>query len=184
MWLKGDRDMIGTSAGCRHFIEANMDENEPKKIDREEPLRLQDMMQRNVIRATMDTTLGEAVTLCFQHRIRHLPILNSQGKLAGIVTDRDLRFYISHRLGTIMENNADRETLHHHLHVMMVRRVITGRPEMTLADATQLMLDNHIGCLPVVDPLNQIVGIVTANDFLHMIATGKLSRAPVMESQE
>ncbi|MBZ5498721.1 MAG: CBS domain-containing protein [Acidobacteriia bacterium] len=140
----------------------------------EEPVRLKSIMQQNVIRAEMDSTLGEAMTILFQHRIRHLPVLNSQERLAGLVTDRDLRFYISHRLGTIMENNSDRETLHHHLNVIMVRRVITGRPEMTVPEAARLMLDNHVGCLPVVDAEHHVLGIVTASDFLRLIAEGKL----------
>jgi acetoin utilization protein AcuB len=139
------------------------------------PLTLESVMQKNVVRADMDTTIGEAMTICFQHRIRHLPVLNSQGRLAGIVTDRDLRFYISHRLGTIMENNTDRETLHRHLHVVMVRRVITARPDMTVADAARLMVDYHVGCLPVVDAENRLLGIMTSGDFLRLIADGKLA---------
>jgi len=152
-----------------------MPENEPQRDSDHEPVRLGTIMRQNVVRAGLDTTLGEAVTLCFQHRIRHLPVVHGDEKLAGMVTDRDLRFYISHRMGTIMEKNADRETLHHHLHVIMVRRVIAGRPEMTLEDAAQLMLDNHIGCLPVVDGESHLVGIVTATDFLRMIADGELA---------
>jgi acetoin utilization protein AcuB len=132
-------------------------------------------MQKNVVRATEDTTIGEAMTLCFQHRIRHLPVVNNLGKLVGIVTDRDLRFYISHRLGTIMENNTDRETLHRHVHVIMVRRVITGRMETPVADAAQLMVDHHVGCLPVVDKENRLLGLVTSGDFLRLIADGKLA---------
>ena len=104
-----------------------MDPNEQAKPDqiageKKSPMKLESIMQRNVVRADTDTTLGEAMTICFQHRIRHLPVVNNREKLAGLVTDRDLRFYISHRLGTIMENNSDRETLHHHVHVMMVRK--------------------------------------------------------------
>lgn len=141
------------------------------------PIRLKSIMKTDVVRAEMDTTLGEAMTICFQHRIRHLPVLDSSGQLAGLVTDRDLRFYISHRLGTIMENKSDRETLHHHLHVIMVRRVITGRPEMTVAQAARQMLDNHVGCLPVADADNHLVGIVTASDFLYLISEEKLVAA-------
>ncbi len=149
--------------------------------DSTESLRLKDVMHQDVIRADMDATLGEAMTICFQHRIRHLPVLNSDGKLVGLVTDRDMRFYVSHRIGTIMENNSDRETLHHHLHVIMVRRLITGRPEMSIAQAARLMLDNHVGCLPVVDAENHLVGIVTAGDFLRLIADGILTALPVVD---
>jgi acetoin utilization protein AcuB len=135
-------------------------------------------MQKDVVRANMDTSIGEAMTICFQHRIRHLPILTGEGRLVGIVTDRDLRFYISHRLGTIMENNTDRETLHRHLNVVMVRRVITAKPEMTVADAARLMVDYHVGCLPVVDAENRLLGIMTSGDFLRLIADGKLAAQP------
>jgi acetoin utilization protein AcuB len=134
-------------------------------------------MQTSVIRAAMDSTLGEAMTLCFQHRIRHLPVINDEGKLVGLLTDRDLRFYISHRLGTIMENNSDREALHHHLHVIMVRRVVSGRPEMTITQATRLMLDNRIGCLPIIDGESRLVGIVTTGDFLRLIAEEDITAA-------
>lgn len=147
----------------------------PVPAETMEPIRLKAIMQQNVIRADMDATLGEAMTICFQHRIRHLPVLSSEGKLAGLVTDRDLRFYISHRLGTIMENTSDRETLHHHLHVIMLRRVITGRPEMAVTEAARLMLDNHVGCLPVVDEQHHVLGIVTTSDFLRLIADGRLA---------
>lgn len=142
------------------------------------PILLKDVMQKDVIRAGMDATLGEAMTICCQHRIRHLPVISGEGKLTGLVTDRDLRFYISHRLGTIMENKTDRETLHHHLHVMMIRRVVTGAPGMTITQAARLMLDNRIGCLPVVDADNSLVGIVTAGDFLRLIADQTLAPAP------
>jgi acetoin utilization protein AcuB len=157
-------------------MEANeQDRSGPIPPGTKEPLRLESVMQKNIVRADTDTTVGEAMTICFQHRIRHLPVLNSQGRLVGIVTDRDLRFYISHRLGTIMENNTDRETLHRHLHVIMVRRVITGRPDMTVADAARLMVDYHVGCLPVVDAENRLLGIMTSGDFLRLIADGKLA---------
>jgi acetoin utilization protein AcuB len=141
--------------------------------DRQElqnPLNLCDIMKKEIIRATMDTTLGEAVALCFQHRIRHLPIIDLQEKLVGLVTDRDLRLYISHRMGTIMENSSDRETLHHRLNVIMIRRVITGKLDMTVPEAAQLMLDNHIGCLPVVSKDGKLAGIVTSTDFIRLIA--------------
>jgi acetoin utilization protein AcuB len=163
-------------------MEDNQREDSPAApAETAEPLRLKNVMQQNVVRAAMDSTLGEAMTLCFQHRIRHLPVINSAGRLVGLVTDRDLRFYISHRLGTIMENNADRETLHHHLHVIMVRRVVTGKPEMTITEAARQMLDNHIGCLPVIDAENRLAGIVTAGDFLRLIAEERLAAVPVPE---
>lgn len=176
--MQRDAALPGGSSSRLPMTTGGQDELAPAPAQSGPSLLLQDVMQKNVIRAGMDATLGEAMTLCFQHRIRHLPVITGEGKLAGLVTDRDLRFYISHRLGTIMENASDRETLHHRLHVMMVRRIITGNPEMTVRQAAQLLLAHHIGCLPVVDAANTLVGIVTAGDFLRLIADRVLIAAP------
>ena len=45
---------------------------------------------------------------------------------------------------------------------------------MPIDEAAQLMVDNHIGCLPVVDAENRLLGIVTTGDFLRLIAQGVL----------
>jgi acetoin utilization protein AcuB len=127
-------------------------------------------MRTDVISVKMDSKLGEAMELCASRRIRHLPVVNDQGKLAGLVTDRNLRSYVSPRVGTISENNADRETLDRRVHVIMIRTIVTGWSSMTLAQAAALMLDHRVGCLPVVDNERRLVGIVTTTDFLRIIA--------------
>jgi acetoin utilization protein AcuB len=131
---------------------------------------LSSIMRTAVISVKMDSKLGEATELCSSRRIRHLPVVNDQGKLVGLVTDRNLRSYISPRVGTISENNADRETLDRRVHVIMIRNLVTGWSSMTLAQAAALMLDNRVGCLPVVDNERRLVGIVTTTDFLRVIA--------------
>ncbi len=133
-------------------------------------------MRSDVIRIGMDATLAEAMTVCLQHRVRHLPVVDGGERLVGLVTDRDLRVFISHRLGTMMENNADRETLHRRVHVMMVRRVVTATPQTSVAEAALLMLQNHVGSLPVVDGSQRLVGIVTTHDLLALLAE---QRVPV-----
>jgi CBS domain-containing protein len=47
--------------------------------------------------------------------------------------------------------------------------------ETPVADAAQLMVDHHVGCLPVVDKENRLLGLVTSGDFLRLIADGKLA---------
>ena len=130
------------------------------------------VMRTDVCSVSMDATLGEAMTLCSDRRIRHLPVIDDEGRLAGLMTDRDLRSYVSPRIGTISENNADRETLHRRVHRIMVRNVVTGSPVMTLAQAAKLMLDKRVGCLPVVEEDQHLVGIVTLSDFLRLMAVG------------
>jgi len=135
-----------------------------------ESIKIESIMRKEVYRIGLDATLGEAMTLCLQHRIRHLPVVDSDESLVGLVTDRDLRAHISHRLGTIMENNADRETLHRRVHMVMVRGLVTVTRETAVGEAAHLMLQHHIGCLPVVDDGNHLVGMVTTSDLLNLLA--------------
>jgi acetoin utilization protein AcuB len=131
---------------------------------------IESIMTREVICINMDIALGDAIELCSQNRIRHLPVLDEDKRLVGLVTDRDLRYSISPRVGTILENNSDRGTLSLHVHRIMKREVITTSVEAPLAQAAQLLLTHRIGCLPVVDSERHVIGIVTTADLLGHLA--------------
>jgi len=133
-----------------------------------------DLMSRDVVCADMDTPLGNARDLCVAKRIRHLPVLDEQKRLVGLVTDRDLRYYVSPRLGTISENRSDRESLHRPLHLIMVRNVVTVPVDASISEAAGLMLENKVGCLPVIDADRRVAGILTTTDLIRYIAeTGR-----------
>lgn len=83
---------------------------------------------------------------------RRLPVLKD-GKLVGIVTERDLREHRGH-LGHTKVNGAMSESL------------LTVSPLTTLEEAAQIMLERQIGGLPVVED-GRLVGIITASDVLH-----------------
>src|SRR5512145_1028540 len=131
------------------------------------------LMKSDVVCADMDTPLGEAMDLCSAKRIRHLPVLDERKQLVGLVTDRDLRYYVSPRLGTISENRSDRESLQRPLHLIMVRNVVVASADATLAEAAGRMLANRVGCLPVIDADRHVIGILTATDLIRHVAEGK-----------
>jgi acetoin utilization protein AcuB len=133
---------------------------------------VESIMARDVVCINMDATLGKALALCAQKQIRHLPVLDENGCLAGLVTDRDLKYFVSPRIGTISENNADRESLERHVHVIMVRQVISTFAETPLAEAAQSMLMNRVGCLPVIDKERHVIGLLTTTDFVRYVAQG------------
>jgi acetoin utilization protein AcuB len=133
-------------------------------------IAIENIMTGKVICINMDVTLGDAIELCSQNRIRHLPVLDEDKRLVGLLTDRDLRYSISPRIGTISENNSDRRTLSLHVHRIMNREVITTSAAAPLAEAAQLMLTRRIGCLPVVDSERHVIGIVTTTDLLRHLA--------------
>jgi CBS domain-containing protein len=139
--------------------------------DKKHMTLVSDIMKSDVFCITMDLTLGAAMEICSRNKIRHLPIVNENGELIGLVTDRDLRFSISPRIGTISENSADRESVKRPVHLIMARELITTNPEMPVAEAAGLMLANRVGCLPVLDPERRVIGLVTATDMLRYIAS-------------
>jgi acetoin utilization protein AcuB len=116
--------------------------------------------------------LGEAREICSREKIRHLPVVNDNEQLVGLVTDRDLRLFISPRVGTISENAADRESLRRPVHLIMARELITAVPEMTVAEAASLMVENRVGCLPVIDDMQHVAGLITTTDILRYVASG------------
>ncbi len=152
-------------------------DEEPVSGEEPQSALVSSIMAVKVISIGMDTTLGTAMNVCVENRIRHLPVLDDDEKLVGLLTDRDIRASISPRLGSLSENNADRESLRRHVHVTMIRDLITAYPEMPLAKAASLMLEHRIGCLPVIDKNRHLVGIVTTSDFLRLVA-GCQSQAP------
>lgn len=82
---------------------------------------------------------------------RRLPVVNN-GKLAGIITDRDLREHRGHWDHTKVNG-------------VMSEKPLTVSSKTTLEESAQIMLENQIGGLPVVDD-GRLVGIITASDVL------------------
>lgn len=100
--------------------------------------------------------LAEARALLDQHRIRHLVVVE-EGKLVGIITDRDIRSAASaSALGQVRVGSA------------MTRKVITVTPETHIQEATKLLLAHRIGGLPVLKG-GELQGIITETDLLNAL---------------
>jgi CBS domain-containing protein len=102
-------------------------------------------------------------------RIRHLPVLDENGQLAGIVTQRDLfRGALAKALG--YGERAQRQLLDTLVvKEVMTSDVVTTTPDAPLAEAARLLTERKIGCLPVVDT-GRLVGIITEGDFVALAA--------------
>lgn len=96
--------------------------------------------------------------------IRHLPVVDD-GVLVGIVSQRDL---LSAALSSVLES-TERDELR--LRTVLVEDVMTRDPirariDTPLRDAASQMLEKGIGCLPIVDDLNRLIGIVSESDLI------------------
>jgi len=115
-------------------------------------------LRRNDQLAIADDLMGS-------RRIRHLPVLDEDGLLCGVVSQRDLfRGALAKALGY---GETAQKKLHSMLLVkeVMSTEVVTIGPHEPLANAARLMIENKIGCLPVVDG-ETLLGIVTETDFV------------------
>jgi len=123
-------------------------------------LQVKDSMTRNAVVVSPETTAAEALALCRERRIRHLPVLED-GRLVGIVSDRDLRS-ATPALGDLNRAAALKEI---RVSDVMARDVTTARPDDPIEVAANCMREAKIGCLPVVAD-DRLVGILTASDVM------------------
>jgi acetoin utilization protein AcuB len=126
-------------------------------------LLVKDSMTREVVTLSPQTTAGEALALCRERRIRHLPVLDD-GRLVGIVSDRDLRS-ATPALGDPARAEALGRIL---VRDVMAREVATIRPDDPIEEAANAMREKKIGCLPVVED-GALLGIVTSSDVMEAL---------------
>ncbi len=132
-------------------------------------LLVQDWMTRHLVTLPPEASAAEALTLCRERRIRHIPILE-EGRLVGIVSDRDLRD-ASPALGDPERANALQKI---RVGDVMTREVITADPRDSIEDAAQEMYELKIESLPVVAEESavaegELLGIVTSSDVMRAL---------------
>ena len=131
-------------------------------------LLVQDWMTRNLLTISPEASVAEALTLCRERRIRHIPILEER-RLVGIVSDRDLRD-ASPALG-----DPERASALQKIQVgnVMTRDVITADLQDPIENAAQVMYEHKINALPVVDEgssvAEELLGIVTSSDVMRAL---------------
>jgi CBS domain-containing protein len=132
-------------------------------------MRVSDLMTREVATLQRNDKLSIADNVMRLGRIRHMPVIDEDGQLVGIVSQRDLfrgalvkAFgYGSTAQKRVMDTIVVKE--------VMATELQTATPEMSLKDAARVMSEKKIGCLPVVED-GKLVGIVTEGDFVAFLA--------------
>lgn len=136
-------------------------------------MRVKDLMSRPVKTLARNDTLSVADGLMRAERIRHLPVLDDDGRVAGILSQRDLFFNALVRaLG--FGSAARTRTLESILvKEVMTEDVVTTTPATDIAAAAQAMVDRKIGCLPVIED-DVLVGLLSESDIVLAAARGAL----------
>jgi CBS domain-containing membrane protein len=130
-------------------------------------MKVKDIMSADVITLIEDETLAHAKRCMDRGRIRHLPVVRD-GRLVGLVTHRDLLAASFSIFAEVEPAEQRRIFVTVPVAEAMHRDVVTVGPDDSVAHAARILLDNKYGCLPVVGPESELVGIVTEADFLRL----------------
>jgi len=109
----------------------------------------------NPVTIGADATIGEYDNLCGYYKVSGLPVVTEDGKLEGIITNRDIR-YLSR---SDYESTLVRD-------VMTPMPLITGSPNLTKDEAFALLSKNKIERLPLIDEAGKLAGLITLKDFV------------------
>jgi acetoin utilization protein AcuB len=124
------------------------------------------MMTRRPATVRVTTSIAQAMRLLQELDVRHLPVVNEDGELEGMISDRDLR-------GLPL---ADIDDAPQRVHVnaavatIMSTDVLSVEEEAPLGDVVAMMLEAKVGAIPVVDADGRLVGIVSYVDLLRDLA--------------
>ncbi len=126
-------------------------------------LRVRDAMTRGVVTVEPEASAARAWGVCREKNIRHLPVVE-EGRLVGIVSDRDLRDLSPPR------DTHDQENILGWVRIrdVMSPEVVTAHPLDTIEHAAKVIYERKFNCLPVVAD-GDLVGIITSSDLVRTL---------------
>lgn len=121
-------------------------------------LLVRDCMNNHPIVIHAKDDYKNAFAVMQQHTFHHLPVVDEEDHLVGILAERDLMLAATHYMQCGVE-----------VAEVMHRDVVTATPDMPLDAAARLMASHHIGGLPVIDGNHSLVGIITESDIFRCL---------------
>ncbi|MFN8391211.1 MAG: CBS domain-containing protein [Bdellovibrionota bacterium] len=135
-------------------------QKEPSSPDTFPALLAGQVMTSPVLTLNEHDTVQSALAMFESKRFRHIPVLSRQGKLIGLLSDRD---FLPFAHGNSPEKALD---IQRPVRDFMTSDVLTARPEADLRSIARIMFDRRISSMPIVDDAGRLLGLITANDIL------------------
>jgi acetoin utilization protein AcuB len=129
-------------------------------------MRADELMTENPTTIQPTASLAQAMTILHEMDIRHLPVVDGEGQLVGMLSDRDLRGLEVPALVDPDEPDRLKAALAQAVSSVMNSDVLSVDSDADLAEVIDLMLDHKVGAVPVVDRERGLIGIVSYIDVL------------------
>lgn len=134
--------------------------------------RVADVMTPSPRALRASHTLADALAEMVSGEHRHLPVVDDEGRLVGILTDRDVRAIVGDPL-TVLRDETFGETLQLTVDEVMTTSPIAARASDPIEALGAAMLDERVGAVPVIDAERRLVGIVSYVDVLQHALRGR-----------
>jgi len=125
------------------------------------------IMTTRVVTIEMDDSLRVVEAVFQQVRFHHL-VVADEGKLVGMLSDRDFFKAISPFVKTLSETERDRATMEKRVHQIMSLHPMTVLKSCPIAKAAKMMVERGISCLPVTNSDGMVEGILTWKDLVKL----------------
>ena len=118
-------------------------------------MHVQDLMAHPAITCHVNDSLDDAAQKMWDHDCGVLPVVNDEGKVTGMITDRDIC------MAALTQGRPLHDVL---VNLAMAKHVIAVGPDNTIGDVERLMAQHQIRRLPVLDAANRPLGVISLND--------------------
>lgn len=138
---------------------------------------VKERMTAPAMTVTADMSFQEALKLIRDHKFRRIPVVDNDGKLVGIVSERDLLHASPSPATSLSVWEVNYLLWKLKISDIMTHHVITISQDAPIEDAALLMVNRKIGGLPVVDNAGNVVGVITETDifkaFVELLGGGE-----------
>ncbi|WP_394193567.1 HPP family protein [Pseudoalteromonas atlantica] len=129
-----------------------------------------DLMTPAPLAIKADNTLHDAHNLMKEKNIRHIPVINENGALVGMLTQKILIAQVMGIMANYSSTALERKEKQTKVLDIMATDFTSIEPEQPLHEVANFFVENRHGCMPVVDKDNNLVGILTSSDFVRLAA--------------
>lgn len=127
----------------------------------------EELMKQNVVTILRTATLRDAHHIFSHRRFRHIPVVDNSENLVGVISDRDL---LRRAASIDSTSNASSSNWHDALvESIMKHPVLVASSDTLTREIAGVMFAERIGCLPIVDEAQKVIGIITRSDILRTL---------------